>query len=90
LDFQRAERDAHAYAAKASIAVKAVACMRKDSDGDGYCRCTLFGKDGARILLDCGCEVMCWPDCAQGCAEVFVIKGVEVNRRRRTGMSVEK
>jgi len=88
-DWQKAEKAARAYADQAGIQTTAVQCMHKDSDGDGYCRCTLFAKDTSRVLVDCGCERYCL-ECAEGCAEVSILKGVEAKGPSRSVRSVEK
>jgi Tfp pilus assembly protein FimT len=42
-------------------------CVATDSDGDGYCSCTVFRKEGMEpVALDCGCETMCLR-CSEGC-----------------------
>lgn len=50
-------------------------CADVDSDGDGYCSCTAFRKDGAEpYQIQCGCERLCIWNCARGCKYVPNVK----------------
>lgn len=68
-DWQQAEKYAKEYAAKVPGSTGEVSCMKKDSDGDGYCRCTIFKSKGDPINVECGCERYCVV-CAEGCGGI--------------------
>ncbi len=65
-DWQAAESSAKEFATKLPNATGDVSCAHKDTDGDGYCSCTAFLKDGSVQPLDCGCDIYCIR-CAEGC-----------------------
>lgn len=33
-----------------------VQCMDRDTDGDGYCSCSVFMKDAPPVAVECGCD----------------------------------
>jgi len=80
-DWQRAERDAKAFVVNIPGATGNVACAKADSDGDGYCSCTVFMEDGSMQNLDCGCEPFAVFDKTEGCKVVDAFK--ELPRKRR-------
>lgn len=44
-----------------------VSCARTDSDGDGYCSCTVFRGAEEPEQIQCGCEAICIWNCVRGC-----------------------
>lgn len=54
-------------------------CTQTDTDGDGYCGCTVFVKDAPPVAIECGCEGWCIK-CARGCK---VVETVKFQERRR-------
>lgn len=72
-DWQRAEKDAKEYASKVPHATGKVACTKQDTDGDGYCGCSVFMKNGDVLPIECGCKKYClW--CPEGCKQVDTYK----------------
>lgn len=72
-DWEQAERDAKKFAKKIPGSTGEVDCAHKDSDGDGYCSCTVFMEDGETVPIECGCEKWCF-NCSEGCKRVEGIK----------------
>lgn len=68
-DWQQAESHAKDYARKVPGSTGEVSCMKKDSDGDGYCRCNIFMKNMPPVNVECGCERFCFR-CAEGCGGI--------------------
>jgi hypothetical protein len=68
-DWQKAEKAASEYAGKIPGATGQVSCMKTDSDGDGYCRCTIFRKEKDPLHVECGCQKFCWV-CTDGCSGI--------------------
>lgn len=61
-------KSAEKYAAEFSKNIpgaRKVSCVRKDTDDDGWCSCTVFGKQ--LTAIECGCERFCIFNCASGC-----------------------
>ena len=61
-------RGAEKYATEFSKDIpnaRGVSCVRKDTDNDGWCSCTIFGKQ--LTAVECGCERFCLFNCASGC-----------------------
>lgn len=54
-------------------------CTKTDTDGDGYCGCTVFVKNAPPVAIECGCEGWCIK-CARGCK---VVETVKFQERRR-------
>lgn len=54
-DWQKAEAEAKKFAANIEGATGKVSCAKQDTDGDGYCGCTVFMKGGGMTSIDCGC-----------------------------------
>ena len=65
-DFEAAKKSAEEYSKNVPNAT-GVSCVQSDSDGDGYCSCTIFRKDEDPLAIECGCEVRCLWNCASGC-----------------------
>lgn len=63
-DIERAENSANEFMTNFPGATVA-SCVETDSDGDGYCACTIFTPT-ERIAVECGCERGCI-FCAKGC-----------------------
>jgi len=55
-------------------------CARTDSDGDGYCSCTVFRGTEEPMQIACGCEAICIWNCVRGCKYEPAMK---FNRPRR-------
>lgn len=51
-----------------------VECAQTDSDGDGYCSCTVFRGAEEPMQIQCGCERICVWNCARGCKYVPNLK----------------
>lgn len=68
-DWQQAEKYAKEYASKVPGSTGQVSCNKKDSDGDGYCRCTVFMVKETPLNIECGCERFCIV-CAEGCGGI--------------------
>lgn len=49
-------------------------CAATDSDGDGYCSCTVFRGSDEPMQIQCGCERICIWNCARGCKYVPSVK----------------
>lgn len=49
-------------------------CAETDSDGDGYCSCTVFRGDLEPMQIQCGCQNLCVWNCASGCKYTPTIK----------------
>jgi len=84
-DWQRAEKDAKEYASNVPHATGKVACTKQDTDGDGYCACTVFMKRGDVLPIECGCKKYgIW--CPEGCKQVdnYKATGRRPGRRDRT------
>jgi hypothetical protein len=83
-DWRKAEASAREYASKVPNATGDVSCTRQDTDGDGYCGCTIFMKSGTERKVECGCEDFCLL-CAEGCKPVDSVKiiGSGSSRSRR-------
>jgi hypothetical protein len=75
-NWQEAEQSAKEYVKKLPGATGEVECAHKDSDGDGYCSCSAFMKDGSITALDCGCERYCY-NCATGCKKQLQFKSIQ-------------
>lgn len=82
-EWQRAERDAKVFAQKIPGATGDVSCAKGDSDGDGYCSCTVFMEDGSMQNLDCGCEKYALWNKKEGCKVVDAMKFQGSDRNRR-------
>jgi len=82
-DWERAERDAKEFAAKIPGATREVSCAKGDSDGDGYCSCTVFMDDGSLQNIDCGCEKYALWNKKEGCKVVDAVKFQGERRERR-------
>lgn len=52
-------------------------CASVDSDGDGYCACTVFMRDSSPFRIDCGCQRFCVWNCARGCK---IVEGFKVRQ----------
>ena len=63
-DWKEAEGHAKQFSKNISGA-RNVSCVKKDTDGDGWCSCTIFGDQ--IVPVDCGCERFCLTNCAEGC-----------------------
>lgn len=57
-----------------------VDCAQTDSDGDGYCSCTVFRGREEPMQIQCGCEAVCLWNCARGCKYQ---PSVKLDRSRR-------
>lgn len=68
-DWERAEKSAAEYAKKLPGATGEVSCMKKDTDNDGYCRCTIFRQKKDPLHVECGCEHFCFI-CTDGCSGI--------------------
>ena len=68
-DWQKAEKAAGKYAQKVPGSTGEVSCMKTDSDGDGYCRCTIFRKEKDPLHVECGCQRYCFI-CTDGCSGI--------------------
>lgn len=68
-DWQKAEKAASEYSAKVPGSTGEVSCMKTDSDGDGYCRCTIFRKEKDPLHVECGCQRYCFI-CTDGCSGI--------------------
>ncbi len=44
-----------------------VECAQTDSDGDGYCSCTVFKGREEPMQIQCGCQAVCVFNCVRGC-----------------------
>ena len=77
-DWQKAEKAARSYGTKMG-GMTSVSCAKMDSDGDGYCSCSVFLKGGKIQPLECGCEKFCLI-CTEGC-KVAMPKMRTTNRR---------
>lgn len=73
-DWQKAEQAAKQYSKKIKGATGEVDCVHKDSDGDGYCSCSIFMEEGGPTGVECGCEKFCFIDCAEGCKPMHQLK----------------
>jgi len=49
-------------------------CAATDTDGDGYCSCTIFRGKEVPLQVQCGCEKFCIWNCAVGCKYVEAVK----------------
>lgn len=50
-------------------------CVNSDSDGDGYCSCSVFRNgEPVPLTIQCGCERFCIWNCARGCKFVESVK----------------
>ena len=72
-DHKKAEKSAVEFSKNLNNATGKVSCMRKDTDGDGYCGCSIFLKDGGILSVDCACDKYCF-SCNEGCKVVNTIK----------------
>lgn len=78
-DWRKAQKAAEQFASQVPGATGKASCTHTDSDGDGYCACTVFRKDGSVLRVDCGCEKYCLI-CTEGCK---VVEGVKVQGGRK-------
>lgn len=65
-DWRQAEIDAREFTLNIPGSTGKVSCAKKDTDGDGYCSCSVFMSDGSITPIDCGCEKQCF-HCTEGC-----------------------
>ncbi len=72
-DSEAAQRSADEFAAGISAKARAM-CTTADSDGDGYCSCTVLEVDRDPLQILCGCE----PDYSEGCGHTKPVRGCKV------------
>lgn len=75
-DAAEATKAAKQFAANLPGSTGKVNCTAQDTDGDGYCSCTVFLKDRVQNI-ECGCErrwAHCVFRCARGCKVVDTMK----------------
>lgn len=81
-DAEKANKLAQDFAKHIPGTTGSVTCMNRDSDGDGYCRCTIFTQTGYD-LIECDCRRYCLWDCANSCAPVETVKVKQNTSRSR-------
>lgn len=79
-DWKKAEASAREFVKNVPGSTGSVSCTHKDTDGDGYCGCSIFKENGDIIRIDCGCEKYCFV-CAEGCKLVEQFKSGKTNNR---------
>ena len=73
-DEKKAKKAAQEYASKLENATGEVLCTSRDTDGDGYCSCSIFLKGGGTKDLECGCNMF-----ASGCKPAKLMKMINKN-----------